>query len=559
MVLAVLIGTFAYGLFSPSAGAVVIAPTVFTDEAIPTVNGNCTLREAVEAANTNATVDACAHTGAMEPDTINLATGTYELSAVGAGEGDNLTGDIDVDTTAVNASNLTIDGAGAGATTIDTDDTPEWGDRVLEQISNTGTLTISDLTITDGHITGASGGGGFKMNGGTVLIERSRITGSSSDLQGGGVSAPGSGSLSITDSTIDANTSTGNTGSGGVYSNATTTTVDSTVIRGNTATNSVAPEGGGMEADSTTLTMTDSVIADNHLIDSAGADAILDGGGLMIQGGSATIRGSTFNDNDITGGALHIGGGIFTTGFLTLINSTLSGNEALGGSSDGGGLFVNAGTTSVIHTTFGPNPVADSGSAIFNNSGTDVNLFRSVIETSGAAAACGPAIAEFASGGDNVVTDTTCMAETGNDDTDADPMLGLLMNNGGPSAGAPGLLEGRFTHLPAAASTVVDHVPAANCRDELNAPLLVDQRGESRPKDGDDADTVADCEAGSVEIAATPPPPPPPAGGGSTPIAQPTPASTGNPECDALRAKLKKAKSKRKKKKIRAQMRKLGC
>jgi hypothetical protein len=33
------------GLLAPSAGAVVIAPTVLTDDA--TVNGNCTLREAV--------------------------------------------------------------------------------------------------------------------------------------------------------------------------------------------------------------------------------------------------------------------------------------------------------------------------------------------------------------------------------------------------------------------------------------------------------------------------------------------------------------------------------
>ena len=73
-------------------------------------NGNCTLREAIQAANTDSTVDACpAGSGA---DTIVLAAGTYTLTIAGASEDANATGDFDI----TNA--LTIIGAGPAATVI---------------------------------------------------------------------------------------------------------------------------------------------------------------------------------------------------------------------------------------------------------------------------------------------------------------------------------------------------------------------------------------------------------------------------------------------------------
>src|SRR5213075_2736414 len=71
--------------FAPtySAYAATITVTIFTDNL--TNNGDCSLREAIQAANTNMAVDACpAGSGA---DTIQLAAGTYSLSL------DNLAGD----------------------------------------------------------------------------------------------------------------------------------------------------------------------------------------------------------------------------------------------------------------------------------------------------------------------------------------------------------------------------------------------------------------------------------------------------------------------------------
>ena len=484
MVLGAVASICAFGLLATSAGAAVIAPTVFTDDI--TVNGNCTLREAIQATNTNADVDLCDHTGAVEPDTINLAGGTpYELTVDGASEDNNLTGDLDVNLTT--GSTLTIDGAGTTATTINAE--AGWADRILHRFGFN-TVTVSDLTITDGNQPLADPGGGILAVNGSLVVERVRVTANSSSLRGGGISATGS-SLSVTDSTIDNNTDTGSVGGGGLYSIAVTTDITRTVIRDNTATNINVPEGGGFKAESTTLTMTDSVVDDNHLIDTDANGAIF-GGGVVLNAGSATIRNSTISNNDMTGASVGIGGGINTSANLTLVNSTVSGNEATGTvTSDGGGLAVQGGTTNVIHSTFGPNPVSDQGSAIFNNNLiTAVTVRGSVLEASAGDSACNATM--VTSGDDNVITDTSCMAETGNDDTDADPMLEGLGDNGGTDAGAPGSLLGLLAHLPGLGSPVLDHVPTADCDDELAMPLGFDQRGFSRPQG-------PACDAGSVE------------------------------------------------------------
>ncbi len=134
-------------------------------------------------------------------------------------------------------------------------------------------------------------------------------------------------------------------------------------------------------------------------------------------------------------------------------------------------------------------------------------------------------------------------------------MLGPLQDNGGPDAGAPGLVQPIFTHLPAQPSTVVDHVPAADCDDEIaGAPLLLaDQRGLLRPFDGDDNGT-ADCDAGSVELQTQPtppPPPPPPAGGGQPTTQQPTTMTTATAKKKCKKAKKRAAAAKKKCKKKR--------
>ena len=73
------------------AGAGITVTT--TDDELNS-DGDCSLREAIQAANTNAAVDACnPHIGA---ETITVPAGTYTLSIAGANEDANATGDLDI-------------------------------------------------------------------------------------------------------------------------------------------------------------------------------------------------------------------------------------------------------------------------------------------------------------------------------------------------------------------------------------------------------------------------------------------------------------------------------
>src|SRR6476660_4143052 len=110
-------------LTATAASATTITPSTTTDDI--TNNGNCTLREAVQAANTNTAVDACP-AGSSGADMIQLGTGSYELTLTGNREDNDATGDLDV------KEPLTISGNGAGTTTIDA----KSNDRALDVVAN---------------------------------------------------------------------------------------------------------------------------------------------------------------------------------------------------------------------------------------------------------------------------------------------------------------------------------------------------------------------------------------------------------------------------------------
>ena len=94
--------------------ATTIAVTTTTDEL--NTNGNCSLREAVRAANTNVAVDACPAGENNQTDTITVPAGTYTLTVVG-NDNDGTAGDLDIlGNSAVD--DLVISGAGAATTII---------------------------------------------------------------------------------------------------------------------------------------------------------------------------------------------------------------------------------------------------------------------------------------------------------------------------------------------------------------------------------------------------------------------------------------------------------
>ena len=502
-----------------SATAATITPNILTDELDNTNTGTdlgCSLREALSIANTDSTAvePACAVDSAPGDDTISLGTGTYVLSVAGSNDDANATGDLDV---IASGGDLTIDGTGAGTTSIDTTDSPAWADRVLNQVSAaSGTpLVVRELTITGGN-TGNFGGGILALAG-SLTLESARVTGNAAFGNGGGIdSRTGADSLSILDSQIDSNSSTLGDGGGGVQT-ANLTTIDSSSIIGNHATYNQALGGGITAVDVADITVTDSLIA-NNVAQSTGSAAPR-GGGINMKSGSATIRNSTISGNEVLGGASRTGGAVRVAGAstVTIVNSTVSDNKAELSGGTAGGIRLEAGTVNLVHATIAPNPSGASPSAI-SQTGT-LNVRGSIVESPIGLDACAGTIT---SGGFNVFTDSSCGAPATGDEVDADPLLGPLTDNGGPDAGAPGFLSPIPTRLPAQTSTAVDHVPAANCDDEVpGAPLLtVDERGLTRPFDGDGLG-VAECDAGSVEFQASdiPAVTPPPSGSAPAPAA----------------------------------------
>src|SRR5262249_44806580 len=71
----------------------------------------------------------------------------------------------------------------------------------------------------------------------------------------------------------------------------------------------------------------------------------------------------------------------------------------------------------------------------------------------------------------------------------ADPNLGPLQNNGGPTE----------THALLAGSPAIDAGDRGGCRDNLGALLTTDQRGFRRTVDGN-RDGTARCDIGAVEF-----------------------------------------------------------
>jgi CSLREA domain-containing protein len=113
------------------AYAATITVNITTDE--DTANGNCSLREAIIAANTNVAYRGCA-AGTAGADVINLTSGlTYTLSIAGGNENASASGDLDV------LDLLTIQAGGAAPAIIN----QTAADRVIDVRNNNNSLTLN--------------------------------------------------------------------------------------------------------------------------------------------------------------------------------------------------------------------------------------------------------------------------------------------------------------------------------------------------------------------------------------------------------------------------------
>src|SRR6266508_3552518 len=121
--LAVLVAAAALLLIVPgSAQAATIAPNTTADEYDAIPDATCSLREAVQTADTNSNFGGCVASGGFGTDTVQLPTGTYMLTIDPTGGDLNDSGDLNT------FSDMTIEASPGAAPTIDATGN---GDRIL--------------------------------------------------------------------------------------------------------------------------------------------------------------------------------------------------------------------------------------------------------------------------------------------------------------------------------------------------------------------------------------------------------------------------------------------
>ena len=301
------------------------------------------------------------------------------------------------------------------------------------------------------------------------------------------------------------------TGGGGGVHNEGTLTLNHSIIADN---NSGFGEGGGILNTTTgVITMNQTVLTRNGNQDLCNGTAIWNQGTITANNssitenqvpnifcgvGSAVInftgpdyRG-TIILNNTTVSNNSPGGGIYNYGNLTLNNSTISHN--VGDDSNGpGGIYNSIDAILILNnSTITGNTTSGSGGGIFNISSGVVTMQNTIVAGNTASNTGPDCSGSIGSSGYNLVSnaaDCSFNATTG-DETNLDPFLGSLQDNGGPT----------LTHALLPQSAAIDGGNPAGCKDQDGNLLTTDQRGITRPQG------IA-CDIGAYEYTFTTPGP----------------------------------------------------
>lgn len=369
-------------------------------------DGDCSLREAIQAANTDAAVDNCpAGSGA---DTVVLGAGTYQLSIPGAGEDNNATGDLDVMT-----DSLTITGLGPGQTVIDAGGL----DRILDIQYNATppAIVISGVTIFNGNVYGESGGGinnhwgadltlintivlsntahplawggGIMHSGGALTLTNASILSNTAVGHGGGLYVD-DGSAAFTNTRVSDNlvtTELGDRGGGGLYLRAVTATLAGVTVTGNIA----EYDGGGIYLrEGSVLTQTGALLIADNVADANKVDGG-SGGGLYARSDSLIwlSEARILSNTARSGGGVYLGGGARLSGTHVISNHAtvngggvsvgigpvhLRGAQIFSNTAGNGGGVYNAGTLRIKASAIAANRVSGDGAGLYNTNAMTV-------------------------------------------------------------------------------------------------------------------------------------------------------------------------------------------
>lgn len=241
------------------AQAAAITVNTFADEL--TIDGDCSLREALVSANTDGAdpnSDAC--TPGSGTDTIVLPAGTYLRTGPSA---------LDV------TSPITVDPI--GTVVIDGNDTSR-----LWFVDAAGSLTLTDVTLRRG---GGMGGGGV-LNAGTLVLRGVTLEANTAG-EGGGVA--NFGTLTASNVTFSGNAALAD---GGGLHNEGTATLNNVTLAGNVADSDASGDGdgGGIFNDAGTTAASNTIIGDNTDGSTGGSPKAPDCAGTIQSGGYNLIE-----------------------------------------------------------------------------------------------------------------------------------------------------------------------------------------------------------------------------------------------------------------------------
>ena len=347
LLVALFLSLLGSAVFATSASAATFTVTKTADTNDGVCNADCSLREAISAANANP--------GA---DTITIPAGTYLLTLANAGgtnEDNNATGDLDI------LDSLTINGAGSGSTIIEAGTNTSNGiDKVfaINPICTSGfDVTITGVTVRFGRNSQPAGAADFSFTGGGIDW----------------CAAGSGGTFTLSNSVVSDNTNVNGYGGGlnvDTASSPTTVNISNVTFSNNQTLSTVDTANGGainLFGDSPTINITNSTFTGNHTTNSTSG-----GGAIYFRPttvGHLSISGSTFTNNTAAG----IGGAMATDAHgaattISIQNSTFSGNTAtnsFGGALDLNGTNLNTTPFSLTHLIITGNTAGISGGGIF--------------------------------------------------------------------------------------------------------------------------------------------------------------------------------------------------